>query len=479
MSTEILFPATTSDTLEGMDTTAAPAPARRRGLYGRLWARLPQELLFLFLTMPIAIAGLVIVAPLFFSGLGMIPIVIGIFIAVGSLYVSRAFGSTEMARLEWAGRPRIPRASWSPRGRRGGFWRSVFAPIIDGHYWLNLVHTLFVNPIVSVITWSITIAWFSTAFGGLTYWIWSRYLTDGDKNVWLSDVVLEWAFPGIPLSGDHLTRENIFLFVVGVVFALVLPFITRGLVSLHNVIAREMLGAWRSEALQREVATLSASRGAAVAAEDASLRRLERDIHDGPQQRLVRLQMDLASAERRLGDDPEAARRLLTEARDQARDTLEELRALSRGFAPPILHDRGLVAGLESLVARSTVPVIAEIEFGPETRLPPEIERSAYFIVAELLTNASKHSGATALRLRASLRDDPTGGPRWLDLWVTDNGRGGAAMTPSHGLAGLDERLRGLRGMLVIDSPAGGPTSIGAHIPVESPAGAVPVSWEA
>jgi signal transduction histidine kinase len=212
------------------------------------------------------------------------------------------------------------------------------------------------------------------------------------------------------------------------------------------------------------VQQLAASRGAAVQAEDASLRRLERDIHDGPQQRLVRLQMDLAAIERKLDADPDAARTLLGEARDQARDTLDELRALSRGFAPPLLQDRGLASALESLAARSPVPVILELELPTDSTLPAAIERNAYFIAAELLTNAAKHSGASAIRLRISTRDAGASG-HWLDLWVTDNGHGGATPVAGHGLAGLDERVRGLGGVLVVDSPVGGPTVVGAHFP--------------
>jgi signal transduction histidine kinase len=107
--------------------------------------------------------------------------------------------------------------------------------------------------------------------------------------------------------------------------------------------------------------------------------------------------------------------------------------------------------------------VTVEIDLDDVT-LPAPIERNAYFIAAELLTNAAKHSEASAIRLRVTTRDEGAAG-HWIDVWVTDNGRGGASAVPGHGLAGLDERVRGLRGMLVIDSPAGGPTSIGAHVP--------------
>lgn len=245
-----------------------------------------------------------------------------------------------------------------------------------------------------------------------------------------------------------------------------LPFVTRGLVLLHQVIARGMLGAFRSDALQRQVIDLNVSRGAAISAEGHSLRRLERDIHDGPQQRLVRLQMDLAAADRQLAVDPDKARGLIAEAMEQSREALEELRALSRGFAPPILLDRGLVAALQSAAARSTVPtrVVSDLPEGIE--LPQEIERNAYFVASEALTNAAKHSGATDIGLRVGLRRVPDGDQTWLDVIVTDNGGGGAAAVEGHGLAGLEERLRGLGGILTVLSPVGGPTIVTAHLPV-------------
>jgi len=243
-----------------------------------------------------------------------------------------------------------------------------------------------------------------------------------------------------------------------------------------------MLGSFRTDTLEQEVATLTESRSAAVAAEGTALRRLERDIHDGPQQRLVRLQMDIAAAERQLDTDPDAARKLLAEARAQSKDALEELRALSRGFAPPILLDRGLVAALESLAVRSAVTVRVVSTLPADAELPTELERNAYFIAAEGLTNAVKHSGGSAIDLRIDLRrlgsgTDPdetlgSSSPRsgrvetWLDITVTDDGRGGATAVPGHGLAGLQERVLGQGGTLDISSPAGGPTVVTAHLPV-------------
>ncbi len=443
-------------------TTAADPAAVRRG-YGARWASAPREFAFLILTMPVAIAGLVLISTMFFTGLGLIFIVIGIFIVVASLFVARGFGTFELVRLRWAGRRDIVRPAWDHADRDQGFWRTMFAPFVDGHYWLYLLHGLVINPIISVVTWSLTLAWTSIALAGTTGWIWQRYLPDEGREVWLYDIVLDVLLPGNALEIDDRVGEAVFELVVGVLFLVTLPFVLRGLTLLHDIVARGVLGAWRSEALEVEVARLAASRGAAVQAEDASLRRLERDIHDGPQQRLVRLQMDLAAIERKLGHDPDGARALIGEARDQARETLDELRALSRGFAPPILQDRGLAAGLESLASRSPVPVTLEIELA-DAALPASIERNAYFIAAELLTNVAKHADASAVRLRVATRAE---GPaaHWIDVWVTDNGHGGATLMPGHGLAGLDERVRGLRGVLVVDSPAGGPTAIGAHVP--------------
>jgi signal transduction histidine kinase len=173
--------------------------------------------------------------------------------------------------------------------------------------------------------------------------------------------------------------------------------------------------------------------------------------------------MDLASAERQLDANPEQARVLIGEAMAQSKDALEELRALSRGFAPPILLDRGLVAALESLIVRSAVPVTFVNEVYDAT-IPPDIERNAYFVASELLTNVAKHASATNVELQASTRI--TAARTWLDIIVTDDGRGGANSPEGHGLAGLAERLHGLGGDFSFRSPAGGPTVAVARLPL-------------
>lgn len=196
------------------------------------------------------------------------------------------------------------------------------------------------------------------------------------------------------------------------------------------------------------------------------MRRLERDLHDGPQQALIRLQLDLAATERRaLAGDTDQAAAYAREAQQQAKAALDELRALSRGVAPPLLADRGLVAALGSLAEESPLPVRTDLDPMLDEFVPPEVARATYFVVAELLTNAAKHSRANAVEVSARmLWDEPTR----LRVAVSDDGRGGAAFTEGHGLTGVQERLHGLRGILTVESPPGGPTRMDVVVPLPS-----------
>jgi signal transduction histidine kinase len=243
------------------------------------------------------------------------------------------------------------------------------------------------------------------------------------------------------------------------------PFVTRGLTYAHWGLGRLLLARFRSEDLGARVEQVQAAQRAAVAAEDNALRRLERDIHDGPQQRLLRLQMELASAERHLGTASPTTAESIAEARAMAQEALDELRALAQGFAPPLLQDRGLEAALEALARRSAVPIEAQISL--ERPVPSPIERSAYFVAAELTSNAIKHAAARRITMRVTTQPPAaTGEPGALVLTVSDDGVGGAAMVAQHGLAGAAERLAGLGGTLVVSSPTGGPTSVTASIPL-------------
>src|SRR5918994_2192774 len=186
-----------TETITQTPADAAPARVASSRSYWSLWKTVPREFGFLILTMPIAIIALVALATTFFTGLGLIFIVFGIFIVVAALFIARGFGTLELVRLRWAGRAPVRRPAWDNADRDQGFWRTMFAPFIDGHYWLYLLHGMVINPIVSIITWSITVAWTSVALAGTTGWIWQRYIPDGDgRDVWVHDIVLDFVLPG-------------------------------------------------------------------------------------------------------------------------------------------------------------------------------------------------------------------------------------------------------------------------------------------
>ena len=194
--------------------------------------------------------------------------------------------------------------------------------------------------------------------------------------------------------------------------------------------------------------------------EASELRRIERDLHDGAQQRLVMLAMGLGMAAEKIETEPERAKTMVLEARDQARQALGELRDLVRGIAPSILMDRGLVPAVESIAWRSPVPTVVLSTLPAGLRLPDVIERAAYFVVAEGLANLAKHASAK----RAEIRFRAEGPALVVEVW--DDGAGGARVVPGSGLAGLAGRVEALDGTLTVDSPDGGPTLVRATIPV-------------
>lgn len=237
----------------------SPLPAARehplRLSYGGRWRAVPRELGFLLLTFPLAVLSFTVVLTLFTTGLSTVAIFVGVFLIIAALVVARGFGTLEMNRLEWAGRPPIPRPAWAAPTDRPGFWAALLRMLGNGHYWLHLLHAMVVNFAVSIFSWVVTVVWVSVAVGGLTSWIWQRIGSAQPGDFWLYRVVLGAVVPGAMPAVDTVVPpvvgETIFQFLVGALFLALLPFITRGLTLLHDVIARAMLGAWRSEFLHR------------------------------------------------------------------------------------------------------------------------------------------------------------------------------------------------------------------------------------
>lgn len=247
--------------------------------------------------------------------------------------------------------------------------------------------------------------------------------------------------------------QQIWAILAGVLILLLAPVLTLAFGQMHASIARSLLSPGRVAELEAQVATVTERRDAAVDAAEAERRRIERDLHDGAQQRLVALAMSLGMAKEKFDQDPDAARSLLDEAHGEAKAAMTELRNIARGIHPAVLSDRGLDAALSGLVARAPIPVGLTVSVG-ERRLPDPVEGAAYYVVAEALTNIAKHSQATRASVTLARQGDR------LVISVTDDGVGGANARPGGGLAGLGDRVRSLGGFLHLSSPVGGPTNL-------------------
>jgi signal transduction histidine kinase len=247
---------------------------------------------------------------------------------------------------------------------------------------------------------------------------------------------------------------------VGVLLLAAAPWVARGAAALDLAVARTLLDASNREELTRRVETLTASRADVVAAADEERRRIERDLHDGTQQRLVSLAVNLGIVRALHADVPEPARAAIALAHEEAKAALAELRDFIRGLHPVVLDDRGLDAALSGVAARSPVPVRLRVRMVKRPSLTTEA--IAYFVVSEALANAAKHSRASRVDV---VIDQPD--PGRLRVAVTDDGIGGALVDRGTGLRGLARRAGSVDGTFSLDSPPGGPTRIVVELPCE------------
>ncbi|WP_206502341.1 sensor histidine kinase [Streptomyces chrestomyceticus] len=245
--------------------------------------------------------------------------------------------------------------------------------------------------------------------------------------------------------------------VVGLLVLAAVPAMAGGLVRLENLVGRAVLHVSRSEELERRVEDLTESRAGAVDAADAERRRIERDLHDGAQQRLVALALNLGLAKATLKDLPPEARQVIEEAHRDAKEAIEELNSLVRGLHPAVLDELGLDAALSGLAARAPLPVRLWTDL--PGRAAPAVEAVAYFVVSEALNNVAKHAEAT----RAEV--DVTRLGEILRVVVTDDGVGGADPARGSGLKGLAQRVRSVDGAFRMSSPVGGPTTMTVELP--------------
>ncbi|MFI9049486.1 sensor histidine kinase [Streptomyces sp. NPDC053427] len=437
-----------------MDTAYAP---QHRGSHVPMGLRAPfsgrtwREFLYLFLSLPIATVMFSYAITVISLGAGLLITFLGIPVLAGGLAGCRALGILERGRarallgLEVA-EPEPVRAA------KPGLMGWIGAVLKSGVSWRHFLYSFFHFPwalfsfVFATIFWSL--GWCLLAYP-LWRWTFPTFLGvpgiqmwgDGDANGFYLDT---------PVEIGAISAFGLLLVLAG-------PWLIRGLTQVDRVMVLGLLG---PSPLAGRVSELESDRGVVVDTAAADLRRIERDLHDGAQARLVSLAMDLGLAKEKLVEDPDAAVRMVDEAHGEVKVALQELRDLARGIHPAILTDRGLGPALSALAARCTVPVTVTVDL--DSRPAAAIERIAYFTVSELLQNISKHARAT----RATV--DVWHSADRIMMQVTDDGRGGATTGTGSGLAGLAERLGSVDGLLVVESPVGGPTSISAELPWRS-----------
>ncbi|MFE9608373.1 sensor histidine kinase [Streptomyces sp. NPDC006012] len=410
-------------------------------------ARSWREFAYVLLSLPISSLMFVFTLTMLSLGAGLLVTFLGVPVLAAALAGCRGLGVLERARAR--GLLGLEVSEPEPlRIRKPGVMAWVGTVLKSGASWRHVLYALLHFPwavfsfVVAVTSWSI--GWSLLTYP-LWFWVFPMYLGQG----------------GIQLYGDDHHRiflDNPFEItvtaLVGLLFTLATPWIVRALTMVDRLLVHGLLGPSR---LSARVVELESDRGVVVDTAAADLRRIERDLHDGAQARLVSLAMDLGLAKEKLAEDPRSAARMVADAHGEVKTALQELRDLARGIHPAVLTDRGLDAALSAVASRCTVPVRVEVDLAH--RPAPAIEGIAYFTVSELLQNISKHSRATSASVDVWRTDDR------LMLQVMDDGAGGAGVDGGSGLAGLAERLDAVDGILVVDSPPGGPTRVTAELP--------------
>jgi signal transduction histidine kinase len=358
-----------------------------------------------------------------------------------TLRLTSWFAVAERARAGLMLGVRIP--AWPAENRTGYRWGIVphWRMLSERATWGEIGYGLLRLP-VSAVAATLSVSFWSAAVVLLTLPLYNAQLPAGGAKI--GDVV----FTGTPVMAASAG--------IGLVLLLVAPQVTRGFGRMDAGLSRRLLGP--PSDLAARVIELEDSRERVMDAAEAERRRIERDLHDGAQQRLVALAMDLGRAKARFADDPEAAAGLVDQAHAQAKEALTELRNLVRGVHPPVLTERGLDAALSGLAALCPVPV--EVHVDVPVRPRASVEAVAYFVVAEALTNVAKHSRAS----HAKVVVEGHGFPGTLTVMISDDGIGGAK-ADSPGLSGLADRVSGVDGRLSVESPSGGPTIIAAELP--------------
>jgi signal transduction histidine kinase len=398
-----------------------------------------RDLLYLSATLPIGICWFVVLITGLAVGISTAIVMVGFAILAVTLLLSHLGANIERERAALA--LGVPIARLARRAVDHGLLRRIGAFLRDRATWKELAFLLLLAPLGTLLG--------TTALG-----------------LWGAVVALALA-PAVQPSSPHgsLLHDPGFAWTLlgplaAVIVALAAIAGTRALAAGLGALAYVLLAPDEHEQLVARVSELETTRAGAVESSDARLRRIERDLHDGAQHRLAFIAMELGRARAKLADDPAGAETLLAGAHEESKHAMAELRDLVRGIHPSVLTDRGLDAAISGIGERCPMPV--EVTVDVAVRPPAAQETAAYYVVAESLTNVTRHSGADRAAVDGTLRDGR------LVVTVSDDGRGGATGVPGSGLEGLRQRIEALDGTLTIDSPPGGPTRIRAELPCAS-----------
>lgn len=374
----------------------------------------------------------------------LVPVGVGIVTTPRVLTAVRAFADARrLAAARWCG-VRIP-AAYRPMPEGANPWARCFGMLRDPATWRDVRWLLFdmtagfVTAMLPAALVLYPLEGFALALG-----LW-RVFTDG--------TYVGWWYGFVPISGQ---ASALAAGVLGAALLAASLFCSPLLLRLHFRVTRAVLAPGEGELAER-VRVLTETRREAVDTSAAELRRIERDLHDGAQARLVAVGMDLGTVEALIEKDPARAKHLLAQARKSSADALTELRDLVRGIHPPVLAERGLGDAIRALAL--SLPPVSEVDVDLAGRVEAPVESAAYFAVSEVLANAVKHAGADRLWIDVHHRDGT------LRITVTDNGRGGARVGAGSGLGGIERRLGTFDGVLAVSSPAGGPTRVTLEIP--------------
>jgi signal transduction histidine kinase len=388
-------------------------------------------------TFTVAVTGLAL-------SIGLLPaFLLGLPVLVATVYVVHGMAIMERRRAMLFMDVDLPARPMPPKPGQG-FFRRCFALTVSPEFWKETGYSLLLLPL-AVISGSLVLSFWAVAVAGLFLPAYVALLPGDDAITWL-----HWS-NGLEVGAG---------FVIGLVFVLLSRVLTTGLAAAHVALVSALLTPSQNDALRAQVSQLTETRARVVDAADAERRRIERDLHDGAQQQLVSLAMNLGRAKAKLDTDPEGAKLLVAQAHQEAKDSITELRNVVRGVHPAVLTDRGLDAALSALAARSPVPVRIDVDV--RERPSPTVEAVAYFVVSESLTNIARHSGAS--RAAVHIERD---GDRLL-VSVSDDGNGGATESPGGGLAGLRDRVAAVDGTFRLQSSPTGGTTVTVEVPCAS-----------